>query len=155
MSRNLYPLRNRRCAATETQGTGDASQRAGDEERPRKHVEPPVERRLAGATVLIDEQGVQVHPTAARSMQLDPVGTPVGVAARGQYWTVRALGGSRGRSPGPPEIRQRSPLLVSVLVSFVCVLDRPQPFGHGAVERDGRGHARGERPSDDLLSGRA
>jgi len=42
-------------------------------------VEPPVERRLAGATVLIDEQGVQVHPTAARSMQLDPVGTPVGL----------------------------------------------------------------------------
>ena len=43
--------------------------------------------------------------------------------------------------------------VVSVVVSFVSVLDSSQPFGHGAVERHGRGDAPGERPSDDLLSG--
>ncbi len=60
-------------------GNRNASQRAGDEEGPRKDVETPVEGRLPGAAVLVDEQWVQVHPTAARSMQLDPVGTPVGL----------------------------------------------------------------------------
>ena len=53
----------------------------------------------------------------------------------------------------PERLDKAKVALVSVVVSFPSVLDRPQPFGHRSGERDGRVDAPGGRPSDDLLSG--
>ena len=58
------------------------------------------------------------------------------------------------RSPHTPIVVLWIRPLVSVVVSFPSVLDRSQPFAHGAAERGGRGGAPGGRASDDLLSGR-
>ena len=63
-------------------------------------------------------------------------------------------GGDFGRSTGwdvPDEPRLA---LVSVVVSFACVLDRSQSSVYASGERDEPGDAPGGRASDDLLSGR-
>ena len=55
---------------TETQGTGTPASEPVTKNDRGNTWKPPVEGRLSGGTVLVDEQGVQVHAAAAGSVQL-------------------------------------------------------------------------------------